>query len=248
LANGKQARVLGRVAPQHSRAEGVRGVARTELPFHDRRVAGKMLALALARYGGRDDVLVLALPRGGVPVACEVAAALQAPVDLLIVRKLGVPWHEELAMGALASGGARVLNEDVIASAGIRPDQLERVTREQHQEIERREQAYRGSRSQPEVKGKCAILVDDGIATGATMRVAVQALRQRGAVTIVVAVPVAPAETVERLRVEADEVVCLATPDPFHAVGIWYADFRQVSDDEVRRFLAAAWSAESATQ
>jgi putative phosphoribosyl transferase len=219
--------------------------AGVHLPLSDRTAAGRALAAALAGYRNRDDVLVLALPRGGVPVACEVAAALQAPVDVLIVRKLGVPWHEELAMGALASGGARVLNEDVIAGAGIRSEEIERATRVQQLEIERREQAYRGDRPQPEVKGKRVILVDDGIATGATMRVGVQALRQRGAAAIAVAVPVAPAETVGLLRAEADEVVCLATPEPFFAVGAWYADFRQVSDDEVRRLLDAAWGVRS---
>jgi putative phosphoribosyl transferase len=212
-----------------------------DLPFSDRMAAGKLLAAALARYRNRADVLVLALPRGGVPVACEVAAALQAPVDVLIVRKLGVPWHRELAMGAVASGGARVLNEDLIARAGIRTDEVERATHEQQREIERREQAYRGNRPQPEVKGRHVILVDDGIATGATMRVAVQALRQRGASAILVAVPVAPAETIATLSAEADDVVCLATPEPFFAVGEWYSDFGQVSDHEVSRLLDRAW-------
>lgn len=216
-------------------------MASAHLPFHDRTEAGKALAFALVRYHDCDDVLVLALPRGGVPVACEVAAALRAPVDVLIVRKLGVPWHEELAMGAVASGGARVLNEDVIARAGIRSDEIEGATRAQQLEIERREQAYRGSRPQPVVKGKLVILIDDGIATGATMRVAVQALRQQGVAAIVVAVPVAPAETVETLRAEADEVVCLATPEPFYAVGAWYTHFGQVADDQVSRLLNLAW-------
>jgi putative phosphoribosyl transferase len=219
------------------------GAAQAALPFADRTAAGQALARALARYAGRDDVLVLALPRGGVPVAGEVAAALGAPLDVLIVRKLGVPWQEELAMGAVASGGARVLNEDVIAGGGIRPEQIEQATREQRREIERREQAYRGDRPHPEAKGKQVILVDDGIATGATMRVAVQALRGLGAAAIVVAIPVAPPDTVALLRGEADEVVCLAMPEPFYAVGSWYADFRQVSDEEVRRLLEAAWSA-----
>jgi putative phosphoribosyl transferase len=219
------------------------GAADADLPFADRTAAGQALGQALAPYAGRDDVLVLALPRGGVPVAGEVAAALGAPLDVLIVRKLGVPWQEELAMGAVASGGARVLNEDVIAGGGIRPEQIEQATREQQREIERRERAYRGDRARPDPKGRRVILVDDGIATGATMRVAVQALRGLGAAAIVVAVPVAPPETVARLRAEADEVVCLAMPEPFYAVGSWYADFRQVSDDEVRRLLEAAWSA-----
>ena len=231
------------------RAGGVSPMAGSHLPFHDRTEAGKALAFALVRYRDCDDVLVLALPRGGVPVACEVAAALRAPVDVLIVRKLGVPWHEELAMGAVASGGARVLNEDVIARAGIRSDEIERATRAQQLEIERREKAYRGNRGQPAVKGKRVILIDDGIATGATMRVAVRALRQHGVSAIVVAVPVAPAETVETLRAEADEVVCLATPEPFYAVGAWYTHFGQVSDDEVSRRLDRAWrsTAQAAT-
>ena len=223
------------------RAGGVSRMASTHLPFHDRNEAGKALAFALVRYRDCDDVLVLALPRGGVPVACEVAAALRTPVDVLIVRKLGVPWHEELAMGAVASGCARVLNEDVIARAGIGSDEIERATRAQQLEIARREKAYRGDRPQPPVKGKRVILIDDGIATGATMRVAVQALRQQGVSAIVVAIPVAPAETVETLRAEADEVVCLATPEPFYAVGAWYTHFGQVSDDEVSRLLNLVW-------
>jgi putative phosphoribosyl transferase len=174
-------------------------------------------------------------------VACEVAAVLRAPLDVMIVRKLGVPWQEELAMGAVASGGARLLNPDIVSRAGISSEEIEQATRVQQLEIERREKAYRGSRPQPEVKEKRVILVDDGIATGATIRVAIRALRQRGASTIVVAVPVAPAETADVLGAEADEVVCLATPEPFGAVGTWYADFRQISDAEVCRQLSHMW-------
>lgn len=219
------------------------GMDPIRLPFRDRSEAGRALGAALARYRGRDDVLVLALPRGGVPVACEVGAALRAPVDLMIVRKLGVPWQEELAMGAVASGGARVLNDAIVAESGVRPEEIEAAAGAQILEIERREKAYRGDRPPPVVDGKCVILVDDGIATGATMRVAVRALRQRAVSAIVAAIPVAPAETIELLRAEADEVVCLATPEPFHAVGSWYFDFRQVSDEEVRRQLAHLWRA-----
>lgn len=216
-----------------------------QLPFDDRKKAGAALAAALSRFRDQHDVLVLALPRGGVPVACEVAAALGAPLDVMIVRKLGVPWQEELAMGAVASGGARLLNASIVAEAGISARQIEQAAQAQALEIERREKAYRGSRPQPEVKGKRIILVDDGVATGATMRVAIRALRERGASSIVVAVPVAPADTVDILGAEADEVVCLATPEPFCAVGAWYSDFRQVSDAEVRRLLDLMWHGSS---
>jgi putative phosphoribosyl transferase len=213
-----------------------------DLPFRNRMDAGRALAPALRRYRSRDDVLVLALPRGGVPVAAEVATALHAPLDVMIVRKLGVPWHEELAMGAVASGGVRVLNAEIVSRAGISSEEIEQATRTQQHEIERREKTYRGSRRRPEVNGKCIILVDDGIATGATMRAGIRALREVGAAAIVAAVPVAPAETIDILRSEADEVVCLAAPEPFYAVGAWYADFQQVSDDEVSRLLCRAWS------
>lgn len=216
------------------------------LPFRDRTQAGRALAEALSRYRDRADMVVLALPRGGVPVAAQVAAALRLPLDVMIVRKLGVPWQEELAMGAVASGGARVLNADVVASAGIPGEEIERSAQIQLKEIERRERAYRGGRPWPEVRGRHVILVDDGIATGATMRVAVKALRQLGVAGIVVAVPVAPGETVSILQGEADEVVCLAVPEPFYAVGSWYVDFRQVSDEEVREQLEARWRSAAA--
>jgi predicted phosphoribosyltransferase len=206
--------------------------------FRDRREAGRLLAARLAHYRGRPDVLVLALPRGGVPVGYEVARALGAPLDVFLVRKLGVPGHEELAMGAVASGGVQVLNDDVIAGLGLSERVVAAVTARELQELERRERLYRGARPPREVHGRTVILVDDGLATGATMRAAIHALRRRGAARIVVAVPVAPLPTCAELRAEADEVVCLFTPEPFFAVGLWYEDFTQTSDDEVRALLA----------
>jgi len=214
---------------------------KTSLPFPDRDAAGRALAKALEAYRDRDDVLVLALPRGGVPVAAEVAAALGAELDLLIVRKLGAPDQPELAMGAIASGGVRVLNRDVIASRGIQEHAIEEVARREQQELERREHAYRGARPRPAIEGRCVILVDDGIATGATMRAGILALRRQKPAKIVVAVPVAPPDTVARLRSVADDVVCLATPDVFLAIGQWYIDFPQLSDETVRQALAEAW-------
>lgn len=211
------------------------------LSLRDRTQAGRALGAALRAYRGRGDVLVLGLPRGGVPVACEVADLLGARVDLLIVRKLGTPGHEELAMGAIASGGARVLNRDVIESLGIPDRVIGEIERRERHEIERREHAYRGDRPRPAVAGQCVILVDDGIATGATMRAAIAALREQAPARIVVAVPVAPMETVELLRAEADDVVCLASPEPFRAIGCWYVEFPQLTDDEVRARLASSW-------
>jgi putative phosphoribosyl transferase len=211
------------------------------LPFHDRNEAGRALARALTAYRNRKDVLVLALPRGGVPVAAEIAAALGAELDLMIVRKLGAPGQTELAMGAIASGGVRVLNRDVIASLGIKETAIEEVARREQQELERREHAYRGERPRPAIEGHCVILVDDGIATGATMRAGIEALRRLKPAKIVVAVPVAPPDTVARLRNVADEVVCLATPEPFWAIGQWYVEFPQLSDETVRQALAEAW-------
>ena len=210
--------------------------------FENRHDGGRRLAELLSRYADREDVVVLGLPRGGVPVAFEVARALRAPLDVFLVRKLGVPGHEELAMGAIASGGIRVLNQDVVAATGIRQDEIEAVAEREQDEIDRRERAYRGDRPPLEVRGRTAILVDDGVATGATMRAAVAALRDRGAGTIVVAVPTAPPETCESLRREVDEIVCLSTPDPFMAVGLWYRDFAPVSDEEVREVLERAAS------
>ncbi len=211
------------------------------LPFADRTEAGQRLAKALSAYAGRQDLLVLALPRGGVPVAWEVAQALGAELDLMIVRKLGVPWQPELALGAIASRGARVLNQDVVSTLGLSEQAIEEIVRKEAQELARRERAYRGERPFPEVYGRTVILVDDGLATGATMRAAVAALKQLQPTAIVVAVPVAPPETVAKLREEVDEVVCLATPENFYAVGQWYVDFSQISDEEVRKLLAKAW-------
>ena len=207
--------------------------------FVDRRDAGRRLAAELTSYAQRADVVVLGLPRGGVPVAFEVAAALDAPLDVFVVRKLGVPGREELAMGAIASGGVRVLNQDVVAAAGIGPEAVEQVTERERQTLFRQEGAFRGGRAPVEVRDRTTIAVDDGLATGATMRAAVTALRERAAAAIVVAVPTAPRETCEALRSIADEVVCTTTPDPFTAVGLWYEDFAPVSDDEVQAVLAS---------
>ena len=212
------------------------------LPFLDRVAAGQALAAALGSQRGKD-VLVLALPRGGVPVAAEVAAALNAQLDLMIVRKLGVPGHSELAMGAIASGGIRVLNSHVIASLRIQETAIEAVARREQMELERREGVYRGTRPRPVIEGRWVILVDDGVATGATMRAAIAALRRQSPARIVVAVPVAPPDTVDRLRSEADEVVCLATPESFWAIGQFYVEFPQLSDDAVREQLARSWAA-----
>jgi predicted phosphoribosyltransferase len=208
-----------------------------DVRFADRRDAGRLLAGALERYRDRDDVVVLGLPRGGVPVAAEVAAALDAPLDVFLVRKLGVPGHEELAMGAIASGGVRVVNADVVRSVGIRPDQLDAVTARELERLVAQERDYRGDAAPVDVRGRTAILVDDGLATGATMRAAIGALRGLGAAAIVVAVPTAPRETCEALSREVEDVVCATTPEPFTAVGIWYRDFRPVSDEQVRALL-----------
>jgi predicted phosphoribosyltransferase len=209
-----------------------------ETRFEDRRDAGRRLAVSLAQYAGRPDVVVLGLPRGGVPVAYEVARALGAQLDVFLVRKLGVPGHEELAMGAIASGNVRVMNDDVLAATGVGREQIEAVAAKELRRLTRQEQAYRGDRPPLEVAGRVAILVDDGLATGATMRAAVAALRDRGAGRIVVAVPTAPRETCAALRSEVDEVVCAMTPDPFTAVGLWYRDFSPVGDEQVRELLA----------
>lgn len=209
--------------------------------FENRTDAGRKLAQALGAYAGRSDLIVLALPRGGVPVAYEVARALKAPLDLLIVRKLGTPGNPELAMGAIASGGASVLNRDVVSIYRISDEVIENAAAKERQELERRERLYRGDRPYPDIENRCIIVVDDGIATGATMRAGLAALRQRNPACIVVAVPLAPVDTVERLRAEVDEVVCLMTPEPFFAVGQGYRDFSQTTDDEVREILTRAW-------
>jgi putative phosphoribosyl transferase len=208
--------------------------------YQDRRHAGRVLAAALREYEGARDVVILAIPRGGVPVAYEIATRLGAPLDVFVVRKLGVPGHEELAMGAIASGGVTVFNRNVIEKLGIPEAALRRVTAAERAELERREQVYREGRPPLDLTEKTCILVDDGLATGSTMRAAVAALRQRRARSVVVAVPIAAPTTCEELGYEADDVVCAATPEPFVAVGLWYADFAQTTDDEVRELLAAA--------
>lgn len=210
------------------------------LVFDDRRDAGRRLAAALAGYAGLPDLIVLALPRGGVPVAYEVAQALRAPLDIFVVRKLGVPGSEEYAMGAIASGGVRVLNHEVVRALSIPDVAIARVAAREQQELERREREYRGNRQIPVLGGRTVLLVDDGLATGASMEAAVQAVQTHHPARIVVAVPVAPAETCERLGGLADDIVCLSMPEPFDAVGCWYRSFPQTSDDEVRELLAAA--------
>ena len=212
--------------------------------FPNRAEAGRLLGLKLSKYAGRDDVIVLGLPRGGVPVAYEVAQALRVPLDVFIVRKLGVPGFEELAVGAIASGGVRVLNEDVARALPNADEIIESVTAKETAELQRREQSYRDGRPAPELRDKTIILVDDGLATGATMRAAVKALRQRGAAKIVVAVPVGPPDTCREFEDEADEVVCASEPEFFQAVGQYYEDFSQTSDDEVRELLARAAGSE----
>jgi predicted phosphoribosyltransferase len=208
--------------------------------FEDRAAAGRALAEDLAPLAGRPDVLVLALPRGGVPVGDEVARALHAPLDVFLVRKLGVPGHEELAMGALATGGVRILNEDVVHGLGIPDAVIDRVAAAEQQELDRRETAYRDGRAAPDVRGKTVVLVDDGLATGSTMRAAVAALRRQHPARVIVAVPVGAAETCDQFRAVADEVVCARTPEPFYAVGMWYGDFAQTTDEEVHDLLAAS--------
>src|SRR5438874_5808954 len=211
-----------------------------ERAFPNRTEAGRLLAGRLVKYAGRDDVIVLGLPRGGVPVAFEVAQRLGAPLDVFIVRKLGVPGFEELAAGAIASGGVRVLNEDVVRALPNADQLIESVTEKETVELERREQTYRDGRPAPELRDRAVILVDDGLATGATMRAAVAALRQRGVAKIVVAVPVGAPETCREFEEEVDETICAITPESFWAVGQFYEDFSQTTDDEVRELLAAA--------
>jgi predicted phosphoribosyltransferase len=211
--------------------------------FRDRIDAGRRLAAELRNYEDRPEVIVLALPRGGVPIGFEVASALHAPLDVFVVRKLGLPWHEELAMGAIATsntGTVRVLDQDLIRIARVTEAQLERVTANERAELERRERQYRGNRPFPDLTGRTVILVDDGLATGSTMRAAVAALRQEQPGRIVVAVPVAALETCNAFRDIADETICAETPEPFTAVGQWYEDFSQTSDDEVHDLLERA--------
>jgi predicted phosphoribosyltransferase/dienelactone hydrolase len=210
------------------------------LPFRDRREAGRALARRLRAFADREDVLVLALPRGGVPVGFEVAQALQAPLDVFLVRKLGMPGHEEFAMGAIASGGVRVLNTGLVDRFAIPRNQVEAVTREEERELRRRESSYRGDRPPLDLEGRAVILVDDGLATGSSMRAAVAAVRRLGPKEIVVAVPVAPPETCRELAALADDMICVASPEPFLSVGRFYENFEQTTDEEVRELLERA--------
>lgn len=221
-----------------STEEGMRKGGRVH--FHDRHEAGQRLAAPLAGYAGNTDVLILGLPRGGVPVAYEIARAFRVPLDVLIIRKLGLPSQPELAMGAIASGGVRVLNPEIVRSISDAKHVIERVAAVEQSELERREKEYRGDHEPAEVKGKIVIVVDDGLATGASMRAAVLALRERKAARVVVAVPVGSREACAKLGMQADELVCLSTPEDFSAVGQAYTDFSQTSDDEVRVLLAEA--------
>jgi putative phosphoribosyl transferase len=211
-----------------------------ERTFPNRVEAGRQLAQKLEKYAGRDDVIVLGLPRGGVPVANEVAKLLGAPLDVFIVRKLGVPGFEELAAGAIASGGVRVLNEDVMRAIPHADQAIQTVTARETAELQRREQTYREDRAPQELRHRIAILVDDGLATGATMRAAVKALRQREAAKIVVAVPVGPPDTCHEIEEQADETICLSMPEFFQAVGQYYDDFSQTTDEDVRELLGRA--------
>ena len=208
--------------------------------FHDRTDAGRVLAADLAGYAGRSDIIVLALPRGGVPVAYEVARALGAPLDVFLVRKLGLPGQEEFAMGAIASGGIRLINEQVVEAYGISDAEIEAISAAEQRELERRERSYRDGRPLTELEGRTVILIDDGLATGFTMRAAVLAIRLEDPARIVVAVPVAAAETCDEFREIVDDIVCSETPEPFQAVGIWYEDFAQTTDAQVHELLSAA--------
>ena len=215
-----------------------------EFLFADRAHAGQLLAAALGKYADREDVIVLALPRGGVPVAYEVATRLHAPMDVMVVRKLGVPGWEELAMGAIASGGVRVINEEVVQASNIPPESIERAAAAELKELQRREIAYRGHTGAPEVEGKTVILVDDGIATGSTIRAAVQALRQQGPAKIVIAVPTGAPDSCDKLAPMVDELLALMRPVYFHAVGQWYENFQQTTDAEVKHLMAEAGARE----
>ena len=207
--------------------------------FHDRKEAGQLLALELAHYKNRRDVLILALPRGGVPVAHEIASVLHCPLDVLVVRKLGVPGHEEMAMGAIATGGIRLINPDIISALGITPEAVEAVERKEEEELFRRERSYRGNRGPLDTNDKTIVLVDDGIATGATMQAAIASLRQRRVRKIIVASPVAPSSVALSLRRMADDVVMVMKPEDFGGVGRWYENFSQTSDEEVQQILEA---------
>jgi putative phosphoribosyl transferase len=208
--------------------------------FRDRTEAGRLLASQLVGYVSRPNLLILALPRGGVPVALEIARTLHAPLDIFLVQKLGVPGQEELAMGAVASGNVRVLQSDVVEAFGIPQSVIEAVTAEEARELARRERAFLGDRPSQQIRGRNIILVDDGLATGSTMHAAVRALKQQDPERIVVAVPVASSEACDEFKSEVDEVICLRTPETFYAVGLWYEAFRQLTDEEVREFLRKA--------
>lgn len=210
----------------------------TRLPYEDRREAGRVLADALAHYRGRPHLLVLALPRGGVPVAYEVARALKAPLDVFVVRKLGFPGHEEYAMGAIASGGVRVMNP--MPGMSVTPEEVAAAVAREQPELQRRERLYRGQGPAPDLHGRTVIVVDDGLATGATMHAALLGIRQQQPAHLVMAVPVGAADSCQALQGVADEVICVATPEPFRAVGLWYRQFPQTSDDEVRALLEDA--------
>lgn len=209
-------------------------------PFKNRRDAGRILAQGLSTYGGRSDVIVFALPRGGVPVAYEVAMALNAPLDIFLVRKLGLPGQEELAIGAIASGGIRVLNEEIIHALNIPEEVIDLVACQELKELRRREWSYRSDRPPLDAQNKTVILIDDGLATGASMRAAVLGVRAQNPARIVIAVPTAPPESYNALEFQVDEIVCSITPDPFLGVGKWYEDFSQISDEQVRTLLEEA--------
>jgi len=208
--------------------------------FENRVQAGRQLAKKLSAYAGRKDVIVLGIPRGGVPVAFEVARLLRAPLDIFLSRKLGVPGQEELAFGALASGGVRVLNRDLIKELNLSKEEIDRIVEAVRTELERRERVYRGARAPLKVEGRVALLIDDGIATGSSMRAAIKALRQLKPSQLVVAIPVAPLHTCERMRSEVDEIVCVYTPENFYAIGQFYEDFSQITDQEVTQLLDRA--------
>lgn len=218
-----------------------------EKPLKNRTEAGRLLAGKLTAYADRDDVIVLGLPRGGVPVAFEIATQLRAPLDVFVVRKLGVPWQEELAMGAIATGGVRVLNDEVVRAYRISDEEIASVEAREKAELERRELVYRGDRPAPDVRGRTVLLVDDGVATGTTVRAGLAALRELCPARIVVAVAVAPQSTYQELKAEADEVICLLAPETFYAISLWYERFTQTTDDEVRNLLARALEQKAAS-